>query len=360
MTAGDDADCAVHRAVERVARESYGTLCAILSARSGDLALVEDALADALAAALTRWPLDGIPRSPQAWLMTTARHRLIDRGRHDAMHAAFVDSEAAGADGCHAVAVSNSDDAWIDPRLKLLFVCTHPALDVAIRTPLMLQAVLGFDAERIAAAFLVSPSSMSQRLVRAKRKIRDARIPFEVPPIERLPERIDAVAQAVYAAYSEGWKDPLGADAKRRDFSEEAIWLGRLLVELCPDEPEVGGLLALMLYLESRRRARRTRAGEYVPLDSQSPAHWDATLVEEAESLLRSAAVHGQAGRFQLEAAIQSVHAARAHTGATDWKTIAELYEILYRLVPSPVVAVNRAVAVAWADGAVEIGRAHV
>jgi predicted RNA polymerase sigma factor len=290
--------------------------------------------------------------------MTTARRRILDSHRHDDVRAAFVESEilenaagiAARIDARHG-SHDSSIDAMADPRLRLLFVCTHPALDRSIRTPLMLQSVLGFDAQRIASAYLVSPASMSQRLVRAKRKIRDAKIPFDVPPHESLPERIGEVLQAVYAAYAEGWMDPLGQDAERRDFAEEAIWLGRMLVELCPHDAEVRGLLALMLYLESRRHARHTAAGEFVPLSVQSPEQWDQTLIDEAESLLTSARLRGPIGRFQLEAAVQSVHAARIRTGVTDYGAIVALYDALYTLVPTAVVAINRAVAIAEASG---------
>ena len=288
--------------------------------------------------------------------MTTARRKMIDRDRHSAVHDSYVVSALAETSRLGIPAWEHPADtahsAWSDPRLRLLFVCAHPALDPAIRTPLMLQAVLGFDAQRIASAFLVSPTTISQRLVRAKRKIRDARIPFDIPPVEGLAQRVDAVLGAVYAAYTEGWTDPL--DGVCRDFAEEAIWLGRTLIELCPGNAEVRGLLALMLYLESRRAARRTETGAFVPLSEQQTSLWNGALIKEAESLLASAALYGSIGRFQLEAAIQSAHAARANTGATDWAAIVQLYDALYLLVPSPVVATNRAIALAETNGPTE------
>lgn len=343
-----------HRAVERAVRESYGKLCAILSSRTGDVMRAEDALGEALITALQHWPISGIPKSPEAWLLTSARRKAMDLGRHDAVHDAFVASalDAVMAEHTNRAAWVDEPPTGVDDRLRLLFVCTHPALDPAIRTPLMLQIVLGFDAQRIASAFLSSPSAMAQRLVRAKRKIRDAGIPFTVPPAESLPQRIDAVLRAVYAAYSHGWADPTGSDAERRDFAEEAIWLARMLAKLCPREPEVLGLLALLLYLESRLRARRTAIGDFVPLADQLTDKWDHTLIEEAESLLRSARSYQKIGRFQLEAAIQSAHATRAQTGTTDWAAIARLYDALYAVLPSPVVAINRAMSLAEAADA--------
>jgi RNA polymerase sigma-70 factor (ECF subfamily) len=352
----NSAEAVAHSVIERAARESYGKLCAILAIRTGDLMRAEDALADALVSALEHWPVSGIPASPEGWLMTTARRKIMDLERHDVVQrtflaATFADMCAAGVEPAKH-ADDSGDSALADPRLRLLFACTHPALDPGIRTPLMLQVVLGFDAKRIAAAFLWSPSAMAQRLVRAKHKIRDAGIPFSVPSAESLPDRIDAVLRAVYAAYGHGWADPIGADADRRDFVEEAIWLGRTLLQLCPDDAEVRGLLALMLYFESRRHTRRNDAGDFVPLAEQPTERWDHSLIDEAEALLDSARSFGRIGRFQLEAAIQSVHATRARSGTTDWPAIVRLYDALYTILPSPVVAINRAVAIAETDSA--------
>jgi RNA polymerase sigma-70 factor (ECF subfamily) len=239
-----------------------------------------------------------------------------------------------------------------DERLKLLFVCAHPAIDPAARTPLMLQTVLGLDAARIASAFLVSPAAMSQRLVRAKAKIRAARVPFEPPGPEEARARLADVLEAVYAVYGAGWEDAAGADPQRRGLSEEAIWLARLLVELAPGDPEAAGLLALLLHCEARRGARRTREGGYVPLTEQDACLWDLGMIGEAEGLLRGALASGAIGRFQLEAAIQSADAARAVTGRTDWAGIALLYDRLVALAPTLGALVGRAAAAGEAYGA--------
>ena len=238
-----------------------------------------------------------------------------------------------------------------DHRLSLMFACAHPAIDPGIRAPLILQTILGFDAATIGSAFLVSPAAMGQRLARAKTKIRQAGIPFRVPERSDLRERLDAVLEAIYAAFAEGWSDPAGTEARRRDLGEEAIWLGRLVVSLLPDEPEALGLLALMLHAEARRGARRTAAGDYVPLAAQDPDLWDADLIAEAEALLMSASRMGAPDRYQLEAAVQSAHAVRRITGRPDWAAIRMLYDALAEITGSPVVAINRAIAIAETDG---------
>jgi RNA polymerase sigma-70 factor (ECF subfamily) len=234
-----------------------------------------------------------------------------------------------------------------DERLRLMFVCAHPAIDAGVRAPRMLLAVLGLDAAAIASAFLVAPSTMGQRLVRAKNRIRQAGIAFRVPERDELAARLDAVLEAIYAVYAQGWSDPAGTQARSRGLAQEGIWLGRQVVSLLPQEPEALGLLALTLHAEARRQARRDAQGEFVPLDAQDPAHWDATLIEEAEALLVRASRLGAPGRFQLEAAVQSAHAARRLDGRTDWAAIVELYDALLALTGSVVVAVNRAVALA-------------
>jgi RNA polymerase sigma-70 factor (ECF subfamily) len=238
-----------------------------------------------------------------------------------------------------------------DERLALMFACTHPAVDRGIRAPLMLQTILGFDAATIASAFLVSPSTMGQRLARAKSKLRQAGIPFRVPERADLRERLDSVLEAIYAAFAEGWSDPAGTEVRRRNLAEEGMWLGRLVVSLLPDEPEAIGLLALMLHAEARRAARRSAQGEYVPLAEQDPAAWNTQLIEEAEALLLRASAMGQIGRYQLEAAIQSAHVVRRRTGASDWAAIERLYDVLSAMTDSPVVAINRAIAVAETRG---------
>lgn len=238
-----------------------------------------------------------------------------------------------------------------DDRLPLMFACAHPAIEPAIRAPLILQTVLGFDAATIASAFLLSPATMSQRLVRAKAKIKQAGIPFRVPEHADLSERLDAVLEAIYAAFTEGWSDAAGTEVRRRNLAEEGIWLGRLVASLLPDEPEAIGLLALMLHAEARRAARRDAEGEYVPLAEQDPAAWDTPLIDEAEALLQRASTVGRIGRYQLEAAIQSAHVVRRRTGASDWGAIERLYEALSAMTDSPVVAINRAIAVAETRG---------
>jgi len=239
-----------------------------------------------------------------------------------------------------------------DHRLALMFACAHPAIEAAIRAPLMLQAVLGLNAATIASAFLMSPTTMGQRLVRAKNKIRQAGIPFRIPEREELPGRLDTVLDAIYAAFAEGWTDPGGADVARRDLAEEALFLGRLVTELLPDEPEALGLLALMLHAEARRPARRTPLGEYVPLADQDPALWDWPMIEEAEALLLRASALASIGRYQLEGALQSAHVYRRRTGHANWAEIVQLYDVLSALTRSPVIAVNRALAIAEMRGA--------
>jgi predicted RNA polymerase sigma factor len=337
-----------HRTIERVARESYGRLVAYLSAHTHDLAGAEDALSEALVAALTAWPRDGVPRSPEAWLLTAARRSLIDFIRHQRVVLASEPTLLLLRENSTEM---TSSTRFPDERLKLLFVCAHPAIDPAMHTPLMLQAVLGLDAARIAQAFLVSPATMGQRLVRAKTKIRDGGIQFEVPQENELPERLEAVLEAIYAAFGIGWDDMAGIDQRGRELAEEAIWLARVLLELMPGNAEVRALLALMLHCEARRTARRGPAGEYVPLSEQDTKQWSVPWMEEAEGHLAEAFRHGGSGRFQLEAAIQSVHAERARTGRTEWAPIVIFYEQLIRLSPRLGTRTGYAAAVAQANG---------
>jgi len=341
-----DRDTALATA-ETVARHSRGKLVAFLAARSGDVAAAEDALSEAFAAALALWPEKGCPANPQAWLLTVARRKLIDqiRTRH----------EDGGTDELEAMAATLGEvgaDEIPDRRLALLFACTHPAIDAGIRSPLMLQVVLGLDAAQIASAFLLAPATMAQRLVRAKAKIRLAGIPFRIPERSELPERLEMVLDAIYAAFAEGWIDAAGSDLARRELAGEAIFLGRLLSEMLPDEPEVWGLLALMLYAEARRPARRSDEGAFVPLGLQDAALWDASMIEEAEAALRRASGAGMIGRYQLEAAIQSAHVERRRTGAVSWNAIVSLYDALVTLTGSPVALINRALALAELEGA--------
>ncbi|MGF6776284.1 RNA polymerase sigma factor [Paraburkholderia sp. GAS334] len=338
-----------HRTVERVARDSRSRLIAFLAARSHDVAAAEDALADAFQSALETWPRDGVPERPEAWLLTAARRRLIDASRHLRVQVAALPTLLAVADEARELVAH--DLLFPDERLKLLFICAHPAIDAAARTPLMLQAVLGLPAARIASAFLVQPAAMGQRLSRVKNKIRDAGIAFDLPKPADLPARLDAVLEAIYAAYGSGWDDVAGADPRRRGLATEATDLGRLLLQLMPDEPEVQGLLALMLYCESRRDARRGAAGEYVPLSEQDTQRWSQPMIDEAETLLMAASGAGRIGRFQLEAAIQSVHARRSAAGHTDWEAIALFYEGLVRIAPTIGALTGRAAAVGEARG---------
>ena len=338
------------RAVEQAARDSYGRLLAFLAARSRDVAAAEDALGDAFRAALEAWPRTGVPEKPEAWLLTAARRRLTDGSRHARVQADAVPTLLAVAE--EAQHLASADTMFPDERLTLLFICAHPAINEAARTPLMLQTVLGLDAARIASAFLVQPAAMGQRLSRAKAKIRDAGIAFAVPEASELAPRLDAVLEAIYAAYGSGWDDVAGADPRRKGLAVEAIELGRLLLRLLPDEPEAQGLLALMLHCEARRAARRSASSDYVPLSEQDVSLWSAPMIEEAQLLLALAERAGRIGRFQLEAAIQSMHARRAWTGRTDWETIALLYEGRVRLAPTIGALVGRAAAIAEARDA--------
>jgi predicted RNA polymerase sigma factor len=339
-----------HRAAELAARASYGTLLAYLARRSRDVAAAEDALGDAFVAALATWPRDGVPEKPEAWLLAVARRRLLDAGRHATVEARGLPALHAVVDEAHGAAVSAP--LFPDERLALLFVCAHPAIDEGMRTPLMLQTVLGLDAARIAAAFVVPAATMGQRLVRVKTKIRDAGIRFEVPDPRELPGRLGPVLEAIYAAYGRGWEDVAGAETRREGLADEAIWLGRLVTRLLRDEPEAWGLLALMLHCEARRAARRDSSGGYVPLGGQDVERWAWPMIEEAEGSLLVAARAGVPGRFQLEAAIQSAHVQRGHTGRTDWEAIALLYEGLVRIAPTVGACVGHAAALAEARGA--------
>jgi RNA polymerase sigma-70 factor, ECF subfamily len=336
-----------HETAATAARHSYGKLVAFLAARSGNVAAAEDALSEAFAAALEDWPVNGCPANPEGWLLTVARRKLIDAARRRKNEAPSEDYDLAS----ESVADAATDSEIPDRRLGLMFACAHPAIDAAIRAPLMLQAVLGLDAARIASAFLMSPAAMGQRLVRAKTKIRQAGIPLRIPEREELPERLETVLDAIYAAFSEGWLDPAGTDVARRDLAEEAIYLCRLVTTMLPGEPEALGLFALMLYAEARRKARRSPEGAYIPLGEQDTSLWDCDRIAEAESALRAASGMGIIGRFQVEAAIQSAHVARRRSGIQNWPAVVKLYDALLVITRSPVAAINRAVALAEIDG---------
>jgi predicted RNA polymerase sigma factor len=348
MNSGDG-DAQVRNVADAVARRSYGKLIAFLAARTRDVAAAEDALSKAFASALSDWPLNGCPSNPEAWLLTVARRNMIDVARRHSNGEAAVGQLQVLAEGFDAVAA----DAEIpDRRLALMFACAHPAIEVGIRAPLMLQVVVGLDAKLIASAFLMSPAAMGKRLVRAKNKIRQAGIPFRVPERDELPGRLDTVLDAIYAAFAEGWTDPGGTDVARRDLTEEAMFLATLVTELLPREAEALGLLALMLHAEARRGARRTADGEFVPLAEQDPAVWDWQMIVAAEVLLRRASPLGPIGRYQLEGALQSAHMYRRRTGHANWADVVQLYDALFALTGSPVVALNRVLAIAEMHGA--------
>jgi RNA polymerase sigma-70 factor (ECF subfamily) len=338
---------AARKAAEQAARNSYGRLLAFLAARTRDVAGAEDALAEAFATALTRWPEDGVPAIPDAWLLTVARRRQTDAIRRrqtrsaGEAHVQLMSEELDDA--------ARTPDAVPDRRLALMFACAHPDVERSMHAPLILQTLLGMTAIEIAAAFLIPPATMGQRLVRAKARIKDAAIAFAVPEREELPDRLAGVLEAIYAAYAKGWSE-IGDDTADR-LAEEAIWLGRLVASLLPDEPEAKGLVALMLFAEARRDARRGMAGEYVPLDRQDVALWDGTLVAAAEAMLHDANSNGPSGRYQIEAAIQSAHVARRLGGTDTRAAVAQLYDLLEHVAPSPVVTLNRAVALAETKG---------
>src|SRR5271170_395667 len=333
---------------EAVARRSYGKLVAFLAVRTRDVATAEDALSEAFASALIDWTRNGCPTNPEAWLLTAARRKAIDvaRGRH--RHELAAEQWKIMAERLEATLPETEIP---DQRLALMFACAHPAIDAAIRPPLILQVVLGLDAKAIASAFLMSPAAIGKRLVRAKKKIRQAGIPFRVPEPEELAARLDSVLDSIYAAFAEGWTDPGGTDPARRDLTEEAIYLAQLVVELMPEEPEALGLLALLLHAEARRNSRRGKSGEYIPLAEQNPDLWDSLMIFRAETLLRRASERGSLGRYELESALQSAHVFRCRTGQNNWMEVLKLYDVLLALTASPVVAINRAHALAEVSG---------
>lgn len=319
------------------ARDAFGRLSARIAARSGSAGDAEDALAEALAAALAQWPRDGVPVSPEGWLVTVARRRIADAARRGA--------RVARSEAHLTLLVEELEEARIagqnlpDDRLGLMFVCTHPAIDRGVQAPLILQIVLGLTAAEIADAFLVAPNTMGVRLSRAKTKIRETGISFSVPAPEDRPARVAALLDAIYVAFTRGL---IARDATASERRGEALWLARLVAGMMPGEAEAQGLLALLSHVAARHGAGRA-AGRYVPLDAQDPALWDGALVAEAEAALHQASALGRPGRFQIEAAIQSVHADRRRTGVTDWLAILGLYDALLVLAPSIGAEVARA-----------------
>lgn len=346
-TSSTASNTSIEQAVEEVARTAYGRLVAYLATTTSDIAAAEDALSDAFLAALRTWPANGIPERPTSWLLTAARRSLIGGARHADVVRRNNPTLALLADE----RAETTADHFGDRRVALMFTCAHPAIDPSMHAPLMLQSVLGLDANRIAAAYLIAPTSLGQRLVRAKQKIRDARIPFVVPERNELRGRVGAVLDAIYAAYGTGWDDPLGTDDKRHGLTEEAIRLVELVCELLPENAEAHGLAALLLHSDARSDARRTDAGGFVPLVEQDVSRWSRVQIQRAEEHLQQALRLNDLGAYQLQGAIQSVHNRRALTGSTDWVAIRTLYDGLAAIAPSIGVEIARAAAMLEADG---------
>ena len=338
---------AADQAVEDVVRTSYGRLVALLAVRTRDLAAAEDALSEALVAAIRTWPERGIPDAPEAWMLTAARRALIGAHRRRVTAERAAPALTLLADELAEAPTT----AFPDRRLELLFACTHPALAPDVRAPLMLQAVLGLDAARIAGAFLVKPATLGQQLSRAKQRIADIGIPYRIPESAELPERLGFVLDAIYAAYGTGWDDSAGLDPKRQDLTAEAIYLATTLADFLPGDAEAHGLAALLLHSDARARARRNADGRFVPVTEQDVAMWSRERMEGAEFHLAQALALGVVGPYQLQAAIQSVHNRRAVTGATDWLSISALHDGLQRLAPSTGSTVARAAAHLHAHG---------
>jgi RNA polymerase sigma-70 factor (ECF subfamily) len=334
--------------VEAVFREERGRLLAALARRFGDLDLAEEVTAEAIETALVRWPIDGVPANPGGWLMTTARRKAVDRLRRDQVYAAKLAIQQVDADRAEP---PRPGGEFPDDRLELFFTCAHPALAPEDRGALTLRCLAGLSTPEVARAFLVPAATMAKRIVRAKAKIRDARIPFRVPSNDELPERLPAVLQVIYSVFTEGYAASSGPYLQRLDLAEEAIRLARLLHNLLPAEREVAGLLALMLLVHARRGARTGPDGQVVLLEDQDRTRWDHDQITEGRALVVSALTGGPAGPYAVQAAIAAVHDEATTFATTDWPQIVALYDVLSALDPSPVIALNRAAAIAFRDG---------
>ncbi len=337
------------KAVESIYRAESRRVFATLVRLLGDLDLAEEALHEAFRAALEQWPREGVPENPRAWLVSVGRFKAVDVIRRNARFDALDEETEESLAAPDQPAPGEGEDIE-DDRLRLIFTCCHPALQPDAQVALTLREVCGLTTEEIAHAFLASPPTLAQRIVRAKNKIRDAKIPYQVPSQQNLPERLDSVLRVIYLVFNEGYAASSGTSLTRHDLSGEAIRLARLLVELLP-EPEAMGLLALMMLHESRRAARATAAGDLILLEDQDRSLWDRTLIADGTGLVERALASRRAGPYTLQAAISAVHAEAASAAATDWAQIVALYDLLLRMEPSPVVELNRAVAVAMRDG---------
>lgn len=337
--------------VEAVFREERGRLLASLVRRFGDLDLAEEVTSEAVEAALVHWPDEGVPAKPGAWLLTTARRKAVDRLRRDQAYAARLAILQVEADRADPAPPADTDGELPDERLQMFFTCAHPALAAEDRTALTLRCLAGLTTPEVARAFLVPPATMAQRIVRAKKKIREARIPFRVPGTDELPERLPGVLQVLYSIFTEGYAASSGPRLQRLDLADEAIRLAQILRWLLPAEREVSGLLALMLLTHARRDARTGPDGELVLLDDQDRGRWDRTMIEEGRGLVLAALTGGPPGPYGVQAAIAALHDEAADLAATDWPQVVALYDVLLALTPSPVVELNRAVAVAMCDG---------
>ena len=346
----DATTIAIQQTVAEVYRDESRRIFATLIRLLGDFDLAEDALHDAFAAAMTQWPQDGVPANPRAWLVSTGRFKAIDGIRRRTRFDASLGLLAAQMDTATVDEIALDDDPLEDDRLRLIFTCCHPALAPEARVALILREICGLTTEEIARAFLATPSTLAQRIVRAKAKIRDAGIPYQVPAPAELPERLETVLQVVYLVFNEGYAASSGDSLTRADLSGEAIRLARLLRELLP-EPEVAGLLALMLLHESRRAARATADGDLILLEEQDRSHWNRDLIAQGTALVEGALTSRRFGPYTLQAAIAAVHAEAEDAAATDWAQIVALYDVLMQTAPSPIVELNRAVAVAMRDG---------